>query len=426
MAEQRYETLEVVSLEEAQERVLTHTAPLAAELVGLGEARGRVLAEEILADRDEPLTPLSAVDGYAVCSADLASASAHGGVVLKLVGSVTAGQSGGIRVKRGEAVRVATGAAVPAGADAVVPHEATFTRAGEIRVTASVEPGSSVVPVGAEFYQDQHLLAAGSVLGALELAVVSTLGHRRLAVRRRPRIAVLATGDELVAAGAGLEPGKLVASNLVALFHLVDGCGGQAVNVGVVQDRVESISHGIQRGLEADALVTTGGTGKGEKDLLCAAVARLGGALEFRQVAMHPGRQSLLAMVEGKLLFGLPGRPSAVHIAFGQLVRPAVLRMLGLPRVTLPEIGARLPHPIRTREAVHTFLRCRVTLDTGEPRVQILRPERMSPLTEMLAGNALLKVPPGREALEPGEEVQVQLLDLGLEGLGYFGLQRTV
>jgi molybdopterin molybdotransferase len=217
-----------------------------------------------------------------------------------------------------------------------------------------------------------------------------------------------------------LRPGEVVASNLHTVAHLVGRCGCIATTLDIAGDNLDNLTAVIQRGTEADVVVTTGGTGKGDKDLVSTAVISLNGDLRFRGVAMTPGKQMLFARLGETLLFGLPGRPAATYIAFEQLVRPALLRMHGVSRVLLPEITARLSRPIQVTGKVLSFLFCRMILGPDGPEVRSLRSETKGIFTEMLAANGLLRIPPGRDRLDKGELVQVQLLDLGLDAFSYF------
>jgi len=411
----------LISLEEAQALVLQAAAPLDSEVVSLKDADGRVLAEEIRASHDEPALPQAAMDGYAVRSADVNSASPERGILLSVVGEVSAGQEGRLEVKQGEAVRVMTGASLPAGADAVTPQEMTETVDRGIRVTNPVTAGDYLIPVGTEFHRNQHLLCSGTVLRTGGLTMLAALGCSRVNVRRQPTVAVLATGSELVELGERLRPGQVFASNLHTVAHLVNRCGGKVASRDIAGDNFNILTRTIQRGTKADVVVTTGGTGKGRKDRVFAAVTELGGRLLFRGVAMTPGKQTLFAKLGDTLFFGLPGRPPATYVAFEQLVRPALLRMLGVSQVCLPEMTATLSRPIRRKGKLPSFVFCRLIFGPDGLRAEPLRSETTGMLTEMLAANGLLKTPPRQEWLDIGERVKVQLLDMGLQGLSYFG-----
>jgi molybdopterin molybdotransferase len=411
---------DLIPLEEAQRLVDEISGPLSTEVVPLDEGYGRIIAEDVRAQRDEPSSPRVAMDGYAVRSEDVKSASPEESVSLTVVGAVSAGEQVDLKVRRGEAIRAMTGALLPEGADAVVPLEMTEIFAEGILVKTVVSPGDNLFPVGEEYRRGQHLVSRGTVLGPAELTVLAALGEMSLKVQRRPGVAVLATGSELVEVGQSLGPGQLFASNLHTLVHLVNSYGGSATSLGVAADKLDTLIRTIQQGLKADLVLTTGGTGGGEKDLVARAATELGGNLRFQGVAMSPGRQTLCAQVGGTLIFGLPGRPSATYVAFEQLVRPALFRMLGLSQPLHPEISANLTHTIQPKGKVSSFLFCSLTSGSKGPEVRTLRSERQGIFSEMLSANGLLKVVPGRGLLEKGELVRVQLLNLGLFGHSCF------
>lgn len=410
----------LVSLEEAQGLALAAAVPLATEKVQLEDASGRVLAEEVRALRDEPPSTQALMDGYAVHSEDVDAASSEKPVFLTVVGTVGPGQQIDQQLKRKEAIRVMTGAPLPAGADAVVPHEMTEIVAEGVKVKAVVASGDYLIPAGTELQMDQHLLTGSTVLGAKELTILATQGYSAIQVRRQPVVAVLATGSELVEVGESLGQNGVFASNLHTVSHLVHQYGGRARALGVAGDTVERLARFMEKGSRADVIVTTGGTGKGEKDLVSGAVQTLGGEVLFHGVAMSPGKQALFAKLDGTLLFGLPGRPAATYIAFHQLVRPVLLQMLSVSQVFPPETTAVLSGSVKVKGKLLSFLFGRLIFGPAGLGVESLRVERKGVLTEMLAANCLLQVPAGRNRLEKGEPVNVQLLDLGLEGLSYF------
>ena len=410
----------LVSLEEAQGLALAAAVPLATEKVQLENASGRVLAEEVRALRDEPPSTQAAMDGYAVHSEDVNAASSEKEVFLAVVGTVGPGQQIDQQLKRKEAIRVMTGAILPAGADAAVPQEMTEIVAEGVVVKAPVASGDYLIPAGAELQMDQHLLSGSTVLGAKEMTILATQGYSTVKVRRQPIVAVLATGSELVEVGKSLDQKGVFASNLHTVSHLVNHYGGRARALGIAGDKVERLARFIEKGSRADVIITTGGTGKGEKDLVSAAISTLGGNVLFHGVAMSPGKQALFAKLGGTLLFGLPGRPAATYIAFEQLVRPVLLQMLGLSQVFPPETTAVLSGSVKVRGKLRSFLFGRLIFGPAGLEVESLRSERKGILTEMLAANCLLQVPPGRDRLDNGEPVKVQLLDLGLDGLSYF------
>jgi molybdopterin molybdotransferase len=408
-----------IDLEEAQRLILGVVEALDSEVGPLAEGCGRILAEDVRARRDYPPFPRSAMDGYAVRSEDLAQPSPQG-ISLKVTGLTGPGAASAARVGRGEAIRILTGGPLPAGADAVVPQEMAETVPDGIRLHLAPRSGDYVIPAGSETREGQTLMTPGLVLGALELTVLADLGHHEVRVRRRPRVTVLATGDELVAAGDKGSPDHVFPSNLQLLLHLVRAAGGEAVSLEAVKDRRDVLGAALRRGIGAEVVITTGGTGRGDRDLVAAAVAELGGELLFRGVAMSPGKQVLCARIGRALVFGLPGRPPGAHTAFFQLVRPALLAMLGLPRVYSPEVAARLAQPLRVQADLTSFIHSRLFLGGNGPEVSPVGAEAGGLMAQMLAANSLVVIPPGREQVEAGERVRVQPLNFGLDALRYF------
>jgi molybdopterin molybdotransferase len=408
-----------IGLEEAQRLILGVVEALDSEVVSLAEGCGRVLAEEVRARRDHPSLPRSAMDGYAVRSEDLAQSSPEG-ITFKVTGLAGPGAASAGRINRGEAIRILTGGSLPAGADAVVPQEMVETVPDGIRLHLALKPGDYVIPAGSEAREGQSLMKPGLLLGALELTVLTDLGHPEVRVRCRPRVAVLATGDELVAAEDKKTSDPVFPSNLQLLLHLVRAAGSEALSLEAVKDRRDLLDAALRRGTAAEVVITTGGTGRGDRDLVAAAVAELGGELLFRGVAMSPGKQTLCARMGHALVFGLPGRTPAAHIAFLQLVRPALLAMLGLPRVYAPELRARLAQPLRVQADLTSFIHSRLFLGGDGPEVSPVGAEAGGLMSQMLAVNSLVVIPPGREQVEAGERVRVQPLNLGLEALRYF------
>jgi molybdopterin molybdotransferase len=409
-----------VSLDEAQQIVLGKVQTLPSELVPLEDGGDRVLAKEMRAPLDEPATTQAAMDGYAVRSTDVESASPERYLFLKVIGVIGPGKPSEYRLKEGEALGVMTGASLPEGADAVVPQEMTESISGKVRVLAPVSPGDYLYSVGAEIRQGQQLIPEGKILRAKELTVLATQGYDRLEVIRQPVVSALASGSELKKVGERRDLGEVFASNLHTVSQLVKRCGGVIKSAEIAGDDLRNLTESIGRASQADVVITTGGTGRSEKDLLSAAIASLDGELFFHGVTMSPGKQTIFAQVNKTLLFGLPGRPVATYVAFEQLVRPMLLRMIGLSQVFLPEVTATLTNSIRLKGGTFSFLFSRCTCGPSGPVVEALRSTRQGIMAEMLTSNGFIKVEPGEKFLEAGDRVRVQLLDLELDGLSYF------
>jgi molybdopterin molybdotransferase len=324
----------MITVEQHLELVLAQCEPRAAVTVPLAAARGLVLAAPVLARHELPPFESAAMDGYAVRAQDVAEASPETPARLGVVADVAAGSQADPRLAAGEAARIMTGAVLPTDADAVVPLEQTasgalFPACGDVEVTRAVSRGAHVRPAGEEARRGDRVLSPGVVLTPRRLAAAAAAGHAELPVHPAPRVAVLATGDELVTPGLPLGRGQLAESNSTMLAGIVESGGGAVARADVLGDRPEALRARVAE-LEAsvDVIVLTGGVGSGAYDVVRNAFRDV---LAFREVAMQPGRpQAFGRLPAGPLVFGLPGNPAAAAVAFEVFVRPALARLRGL------------------------------------------------------------------------------------------------
>ncbi|MBW1980331.1 MAG: molybdopterin molybdotransferase MoeA [Deltaproteobacteria bacterium] len=410
----------IATLEQALALIDKVAPTLATEEVSLDAALARVLCEEIRANRHEPASARAAMDGYALRSVDTAGASSDRPLFFEIVGNASAGRTPSCEVGRRQATVISTGAVLPPGADAVIPHEQVLPAPGGIQVSSALAAGAWTSQPGVDFQQGEHLLSKGAILQAAELTVIAALGRRAVLVRRRPRVAILATGDELAEPGSTAHPDKVFASNLQTVLQLVRIWGGEVITAAVVRDTLAAVVASIDEMRGLDLIVTTGGTGKGGKDFIAAAVTSLMGKIHFAGVRMTPGKQTLLASLGKTLLFALPGRPTAVFAALQELVRPALLRMLGLSCTRVPEVKATLCQAVEnSRKEMLALLPCRLTFTVDGAQVWPLDRQAGGMFASMLASNALLRLDPG-EIRGSGEQVAVQMVNLGLSALCYF------
>jgi molybdopterin molybdotransferase len=315
----------MISVEEALARITAAFRPLAVETVGLGEALGRVLAEDVVARVTQPPAAVSAMDGYAVRAADLAAVPA----ILTEIGEAPAGGAYEGTVEAGQTVRIFTGAPLPRGADAVVMQEDTEAEGDRITVRESVRPGTYVRPAGLDFRAGEVGIAAGRLLTARDVGLAAAMNVPWLKVRRRPRIAILSTGDELVMPGEPVGPNQLIGSNGLTLVALVAVCGGEAVNLGIAKDSRESLVTLAAGAQGADLLVTTGGASVGKHDLVREALDESGLELDFWKIAMRPGKPLMFGRMGEIPLLGLPGNPVSSLVCALLFLRPAIDVMLG-------------------------------------------------------------------------------------------------
>src|SRR5262249_7780064 len=356
----------MLSVAEALERVLAGVPVLGTESIPLGEALGRVLARPVVAAREIPPWDNSSMDGYALRAADTARASPDHPVLLQVVGEVVAGKVAGREIRRGEAYRILTGAPLPPGSDAVVPQEEV--RRGGVRVALErpVDVGAYVRSRGEDIQSGDRVLEPGIVLRPAALGVLAALGHARAEVYRRPRVAVLSTGDELVAPDAPLGPGQIPDSNTYTLCGLVLEAGAVPLSLGIAPDRREVLVDRLREGLDADVIISSAGVSVGDRDFVREAVEALGARLDFWKVNMRPGKPLTFGRIGKRLFFGLPGNPVSSMETFELFVRP-VLRGLGGHRtLRRPIVQARALEPINNPGSRPGYLRVRLERLDGE------------------------------------------------------------
>lgn len=404
----------LLSVEQALEIVLARFAPLEAEQVALTAALDRVLAEDIVATEDLPPFDHAAMDGYAVRGEDLASAPREAALRLQVRGEIAAGAPAGGALLPGTAVRIMTGAPLPAGADTVVPLEQTDGAGqGWVRILAPVPPGRYVRRAGEEVRRGELVLERGLRLRPAEVGLLASLGRPEVAVTRRPRVAILATGDELVEPGRPLAPGQIRSSNAYLLHAQVRQCGGEPILLPPARDRFQELQARFQRGLakKADLFLTTGGVSGGDYDLVQEVLARRG-QVTFSGVRMHPGRRLAFGQIEGVPVLAFPGNPAAALVGFVLLARPAILRMLGRRALRKPEIEAVLleeahAHPDRRR-----YLRAMVEEEGGRFTARLAGLHGTGMPAALVHANALAIIPESAyPAARAGTTVRVLMLD---------------
>lgn len=420
-----------ISCERALELILEGARPLHPRSVSLDEADGRAAAREVRARFALPAWDNSAKDGYAVRRAELAAAVGGVGVELPVVGEIAAGDPPGLVLPPGAVVRIMTGAPLPAGADAVVPVEATrgpegpgrFTATGR-RVTILEQPtaGANVRPAGGDVRAGEVVIEEGEAVTSGRLALLAALGEAGVEVHRRPRVTVIATGDELIEPGHELEPGKLYASNSYGLAALARRAGAVARVADLVPDDRLRIREAVFEALESsEVVVTSGGVSAGEHDHVRGVIEEAAGGLVFWRVLMRPGAPLVFARtsdlagvgrVPTRYMFGLPGNPTSAMVTFLEFARPLVRRLAGFRDLFLPTLSATLAEPVQSEPGRRSFLRVRLRRDAGGGLVALPFSDQSSGLLRPLAlADALLICGPERTDLPAGERVLVQVLE---------------
>jgi len=385
------------------ETVRTGAAPPAAGTVPLEAALGRVLAEEVTADRDYPPFDRSTRDGFAVRAADLAAVPAP----LKRLGEIKAGEAFSGGVATGECVQIMTGAPVPAGADAVVMIEYTELKGGQVVVKRGVERGANVVPRGSEARAGAALLAAGTRLGYPEISLLGQVGKAQVQVYRRPRVAVLSTGDEVVAVEARPGPNQIRNSNTYSMAAQVTLAGGEPVPLGNARDEVSELERLIRRGLEEDLLVLSGGVSMGKHDLVEAVLRKLGAEFVFDAVAIRPGRPAVFGRCQGKFVFGLPGNPVSTMVTFLLFVAPALALLGGAAAPPLRFLKARLAEPVKRNPQLTLFLPARLEGQGGDVEARVLPWQGSGDVVALAGSDGFVVAPEGAGELAAGGWVDV-------------------
>ncbi len=404
----------MIAVEEALDRILTRIAILGDERVPLLAALHRVLAEPVTARLDIPPWANSSMDGYAIRSADVAAATATEPARLRLSGRVPAGGVAERPLAAGEAVRIFTGAPLPDGADAVIPQEEVTVEAGGVAVGRPVAPGECVRPRGEDMREGETVLEPGRVLGAAEIGLLATLGHQPVRVVRRPVVAILSTGDELVDLPGTLGPGQIPNSNGYSLMAQVLEAGGEPVSLGIARDRLEDIVDRLSWGLGCDAVISSAGVSVGEHDLVKAALERLGAESHLWLVNMRPGKPITFATIPGGRkaalpVFGLPGNPVSAMVTFELFVRPALLRMGGHQRLSRPVVKAQALGPIANPGRRRGYLRVTLERGNGGLGARLTGEQGSGILRSMVAADGLAVVP-GDTTIAPGALVDVLVL----------------
>jgi molybdopterin molybdotransferase len=398
----------LMSADDALARILAGVPTLPAVETPLLDALGLVLAEDIAADRDVPPFRNSAMDGYAVRGDDVASAP----VELRVVGEVAAGGFSDRTVEPGEAMRIMTGAPVPDGADTVVRVEDTDNASDLVTIAAATPKGMAIRDAGEDLKAGERVLAAGTLLRAAEIGLLASVGRARVRVRKRPRVAVFSTGDEIVDLDVSLGRGQIRDSNRYTLASAVRAVGAEAWVRGIVRDSPDALRAALREGLAADAIVTSGGVSVGDHDHLKPVLSELG-TIDFWAIAIRPGRP--LAFGELKdgdrrvPIFGLPGNTVSALVTFEIFVRPALLRMQGRANVSRPRVKARLVEPVDKPGFLRFY--ARGIHDAVAGTVRLTGPQGSGILRSMSLANCLIDLPVGPSRIEQGETVDVILTE---------------
>lgn len=401
----------MISVEEAFSTILGSCRTLGLEKVDILEACGRVIGEDVFAPRDIPFATNSAMDGYAVRSADIQGAHALGPVELRVIETVAAGSLPQKTVKAGQAVRIMTGAVLPRGADAVVRREDTEEKGRTVLIKVAAAEGLDIRFPGEDVRQGERVIAAGEALRPGHIGMLAALGRAFVPVYGRPRVAILSTGDELVDIETEPTPGKIVNSNSYSLAAQVSACGGVPQMSAIVRDKKEELVGAFTTARRADVILSSGGVSMGDYDFVKDVMGDIGNAMHFWQVAMRPGKPLAFGSIDGTPLFGLPGNPVSVMVSFEQFVRPYLLKMQGYTRILRPALTAVSAQEIKKGKGVKNFLRAVVEKEEGRYVARLTGEQGSGILKSMVTANAFIVLAEDVTRVTKGADVTVQILD---------------
>jgi molybdopterin molybdotransferase len=397
----------MIPFDEALQLVLKQARPLPSESVPVLGALGRVLREDLEARHPIPPFDRSAMDGYAVRAEDVATASEERPAVLQVLEDVPAGRRAKRPVGPGRAVRIMTGAALPRGADAVVMVEFTKAEGQAVKVLKPVPPGENLVLAGEDVEAGQVVVAAGAVIGPAEMGMLAAVGKNKVKVSRRPRVAVISTGDEIVEPGKTMKPGQIRDANGYSLFGMARAAGAQARFLGIARDTKSQLLARLRRAQGFDLVVLSGGVSVGDYDLVQDILLGRGVKQIFWKVAIKPGMPIFVGRRGRQVVFGLPGNPVSCMVTFGLFVQPLLDAMQGKRQVGLLRGRARLAADVKVKTGRRHFLRGVLAFQDLEPLVTVLRDQHSGVLRSMVEANVLVDVPDDITGRPAGTEVEV-------------------
>jgi molybdopterin molybdotransferase len=400
----------MTSFEDARRIILNKIAAAGVERVALLDAVGRIIAEDFFAPCDMPPWDNSAMDGFAVRSADCTP-----GATLTVTDYIPAGVSSRASVGKGCAARIMTGAPIPPGADAVVPFEHAEQGAGTLKLLRQVRSKDHIRVQGEDVATGEAVVPRGVLIGAPQVSLLATFSAVLVPVYRRVRVAILSTGDELVELGKTPGEGQIINSNTLALAAAVKQTGAEPTIIGIARDNRESHLALLSEGLKADVLITSAGVSVGDRDLVRETLRELGVEEQFWKVDMKPGGPTAFGVKGSLPVFSLPGNPVATLLTFDQFVRPALLKMMGHTKVLRRTVPGFLKGDLRKKPGRLSFLRVRVTVEEGRYQVHNPGGQGTGILTTTLRANALALLAADRTEYRAGDQVELQILDPTLE-----------
>ena len=402
----------MITVEEAQEIIFAKMKTIDSSQIEIKDALGRILSEDVFSERSIPPWANSAMDGYAVRSEDIKNATKDNPIELKVIERIQAGVKAKSILKEGEAIRIMTGAPMPQGADAIVLQEETEeSDSSVVKIYLSVESGVSVRVAGEDVEIGDLVVSKGTKLSPAAIGMLANIGMDSCSVYNKPRVAILATGEELVELKEVPKEGQIFNSNSYALAAQVEEAGGEPILLGIAKDNTEDLVKGIKSGMSADILITSGGVSVGDFDLVKDTLQDLGNEINFWRVRMKPGKPMAFGMLGGNPFFGLPGNPVSTMVSFELFVRPSLLKMQGVKEVFRTKVNAVLRGELVKSPERRHYIRAVTTFNGNTWEAKALEVQGSNILHSMVKSNSLVVFPEFETKLEDGKTVEVILLD---------------
>ncbi|HQQ88485.1 MAG TPA: molybdopterin molybdotransferase MoeA [Smithellaceae bacterium] len=401
----------MISVGKALKTILASARLMGTEKINILDAQRRAIAENIYAGRDIPSVDNSAMDGYALRAADTKGATPKKPVWFKIIEEIPAGKIPRKKLRSKEAARIMTGAIIPGGADAVIRQENTRREGNLVAVLTPVARKTDIRFAGEDVRKGELVIHKNSVLGAAQIGMLAALGKKSALVYKKPRVAIMATGDELVDIDTNPSPGKIVNSNSYSLATLVDDCGGVPVILGITRDNKSALKQKFSTALKNDVIISSGGVSVGDYDLVKDIMVNMGNSMYFWQVAMRPGKPLAFGAIKGVPLFGLPGNPVSTMVSFEQFVRPYLLKIQGHRNIFRPVLKAISAENLEKKAGVKNFLRAIVKREKDKYIVKTTGNQGSGILKSMVTANALIILGEKETKIKKGDKVTVQLLD---------------
>jgi molybdopterin molybdotransferase len=401
----------MISVEKALKTILTDAKLLGVEKINIINAQRRVIADNIYANRNIPSADNSAMDGYALRWADTKGATKKNPVWLEIIEEIPAGKIPQKKILTKEASRIMTGAIIPKGADAVIRQEDTIRNGKKVAVLKPVDKKKDIRLAGEDVRKGELVIPKYSMLSPAQIGMLASLGRKYISAYKKPRVAIMTTGNELVDISINPPPGKVVNSNGYSLASLVIDCGGVPLVLGISKDNKSALRKKFTAALKADVIISSGGVSVGDYDFVKDIMAEMGNSMSFWQVAMRPGKPLAFGDIKGVPLFGLPGNPVSTIVSFEQFVRPYLLKIQGHKNIFRPSLKAISAQALKKDAGIKQFLRAIVKKEKGKYIAKTTGDQGSGILKSMVAANALIVLHEKEIKINKGGAVTVQLLD---------------